>query len=248
MNIYPTFVNAPITEALLDIRVDLPATVDTSVLESYYDYVKIRFPEKKQQILFQASFQMSPNGQPASAPPTSQPSGFLFHSSIENKIVQARMNGFTFNKLKPYEKWSTFRDEARELWDEYAKISTPLRITRIGLRYVNRIEIPLPINDFSEYILTFPEIAPDLPQEISHFFMQLAIPNRDLPATALINETMEQTPDNSKIALIFDIDVWQDTILVDNKEKIWDEFEKLRNFKNDVFFKSLTNKAKELFK
>jgi len=34
----------------------------------------------------------------------------------------------------------------------------------------------------------------------------------------------------------------------DNKEDMWNEFEKLRTFKNEIFFNTITEKTKELFK
>jgi uncharacterized protein (TIGR04255 family) len=43
--------NAPITEALIDIRVELPASVTgLQVLESVYDRVKESYPGKKKRV------------------------------------------------------------------------------------------------------------------------------------------------------------------------------------------------------
>lgn len=247
MSEYTVFPNAPITEALLDIRVQLPEEVDLKKLETFQAFVKERFPQKQERISFQAGFQFSPEG-PATLPPSSKPDGYLFRSTTENKVVQARLDGFTFNKLKPYEKWELFSSEAHDLWKIYVDITSPIKITRIALRYINRIEIPLPINNFKEYILTVPEIAPNIPQALSNFFMQLVIPNPEIGATAVINQTMEPITPNRRVPLIFDIDVFKEAINVDNKEEIWDDFKKLRKFKNDIFFNSITKKTEELFK
>jgi uncharacterized protein (TIGR04255 family) len=244
---YTVFPNAPITEALLDIRVQLPPEINLDMLKTFHDSIKERFPQKDERISFQAGFQFSPEG-PATLPPSSKPDGYLFRSNIDNKVVQARLDGFTFNKLKPYEKWESFRNEARELWNLYFKIANPIKVTRIALRYINRIEIPLPINNFKEYILTTPEIAPTLPQGLSQFFMNIVIPNHQIEATAIINQTMENPTPAQKLPYIFDIDVWKTTYYEGDKKEMWDEFEKLRIFKNDIFFKSITDKTKELFK
>lgn len=247
MSEYIVFPNAPITEALLDIRVQLPSEIDLDKLKTFYDPIKERFPQKQDRISVQAGFQISPEG-PTTLPTSSKQDGYLFRSTTENKVVQARLDGFTFNKLKPYEKWESFRDEARNLWNSYFKLANPVKVTRIALRYINRIEIPLPINNFKEYILTTPEIAPDLPQGLSQFFMNIVIPNHKIEATAIINQTMENSTPTQKLPYIFDIDVWKATNYEGNKEEMWNEFEKLRIFKNDIFFKSITDKTKELFK
>lgn len=244
---YTVFPNAPITEALLDIRVELPEDVTLARLEVFHDFVKDNFPEKQERISFTSGFKLSQEGpQPLST--SGGPDGYLFRSPTVGKIVQARLDGFTFNKLKPYENWKVFRSEARELWNQYFQITDPIKITRIALRYINKIEIPLPIKDLKEYILTTPEIAPKLPQGLAYFFMRLDIPNPDTGATAIITQTMENPTENQRLPLIFDIDVFQNTTYIGNKTEIWEEFEKLRSFKNDLFFNSITEKAKELFK
>ena len=61
-------------------------------------------------------------------------------------------------------------------------------------------------------------------------------------------ETMENLTPSQLLPLIFDIDVFQEMQSETNACTTWDNFEKLREFKNEIFFNSLTDKAKELFK
>jgi uncharacterized protein (TIGR04255 family) len=245
---YPVFKNAPIIEALLDVRVELPKQVDLKTLEAFYGYVQERFPERQERKFFKAEFKFPPGIPPASVPTSSETVGYLFRSPIEKKIVQARLDGFTFNKLNPYENWKLFCSEARNLWNLYLQIASPLRVTRIAARYINRIDIPLPMKDFKDYILTVPEIAPNVPQALAHFFMRLVIPNPEIQATAVIVETMETPIDNQRLSLILDIDVWRETVYENNQPEMWDDFERLRVFKNNIFFNSITEKTKELFR
>lgn len=78
--------------------------------------------------------------------------------------------------------------------------------------------------------------------------MQIVIQNPEMQATAIITQTMEKPAENRRLPLILDIDVFKETVYVDNKEEIWNDFEKLRIFKNEIFFNSITEKTKELFK
>ena len=240
---YINLSNSPIVEAILDIYVKLPNEFTIGNLKELHKSVKKSFPEKQKRIAHALNFNISPEGVESSG----KPDGYLFRSITENKIVQARKDGFSFNKLKPYQNWKTFRTEARKLWNLYFKIAKPLEITRIALRYINRIEIPLPINDFKNYILTNPELAPKLPQKLEFFFMQLVIPKPDISAKAIIIQTIE-SPVNNNLPLIFDINVFHEAKFIGNKSEIWEEFEKLHVFKNNIFFDSLTEKAKGLFK
>lgn len=243
---YTIFPRAPITEALLDIRVELDKSPSLSSLESLHEKIKDRFPEKQQRIAYQASIKLTPGG-PTSATPSAQPDGYLFRSSATNKIAQARIDGFTFNKLKPYQDWQRFKEEAHELWNLYYECVRPLRVTRLALRYINRIDLPLPFSTFKDYILTLPEVAPEMPQALAGFFMQLSIPNPEKEATAIINETIEGITNDQKLPLIFDIDVFREVNFADNRPEIWSIFDTLREFKNEIFFSSITEKTRELF-
>lgn len=246
MRDWPRFPNAPITEALLDIRVKLPPAINLQRLATFQDGVKDRYPNRRERSSWQGGFEIKEEGL-AVVQPSGGPDGYLFTSADGRQIVQARLDGFTFNRHKPYDKWKTFRDEARQLWERYLKIATPEIVSRVALRYINRINIPLPIKDFKEYILTTPEIAPNLPQGLSTFFMRLVIPDEKSKSIAIVTETIEPARENM-LPLIFDIDVFREATFEPPGQQIWEEMEELRQLKNEIFFNSLTEKAKELFK
>lgn len=246
---YRTFKKAPITEALIDIQVVLPEETTLEKLASFHELVKDSFPLKEERIIITGSFKASPGNLPT--PDISSESridGYRFRSPETNKIVQARLDGFTFNKLKPYENWDVFSAEARKLWNMYSELAKPIKVKRIALRYINRIEIPLPIKDFKEYILNAPEISPKLPQLLDHFFMRVAIPYHEIEATAVITETIDKQVTSQYLPIIFDIDVFKEHLYKIDDVDIWQDFEKLRKLKNDIFFNSLTDIAKEMFK
>jgi len=240
------FPNAPITEALLDIKVQLPKGVTLDDLKGFHPDLKARFPEITEQKIFQAKFKIGK--EPAYTPGQNLSLGYLFRSQQDKKVVQYRFDGFTFNKLKPYENWSSLKSEAMELWEPYLEQIKPIKIVRIALRYINRIEIPLSMKHFNEYVLTNPEIAPNLPKKISHFLMRIELQNDEIPATAIITQTMEKPTKSQKVPLIFDVDVFYRGEYEKDMKEIWNDFEKLRNFKNDIFFNSITDKTKELFR
>lgn len=170
----------------------------------------------------------------------------MFTSADGRQIVQARLDGFTFNRLRPYKEWESFRDEARALWERYCEIARPEVVSRVALRFINKIEMPLPLRDFKEYILTIPEVAPGLPQGLSGFLMRLVIPDEHSDSIAIITETIEP-PQGDRLPLILDIDVFRERAFAPHEEGIWEAFEHLRTLKNEIFFKSITDRAKGLF-
>lgn len=248
MNQFETFSNAPITEAIMDIKAKLSSETNAAQLEQIYNKVKDKYPKKERLRFFQKIFKFKKNNKPDIEQSQDIFKGYIFRSSEEKKLIQARIDGFTFNKLRPYESWDKFFNEGRKYWKLYKKIAKPLKVTRIALRYINRIEIPLPFKDFKEYILTNPQIAPKLPQTLKHYFFRLEIPNPEIDSIAIITQTIDKQTHPKKIPMIFDIDVIIESEYNIDEDKMWEDFNKLRNYKNQIFFNSITEKAKELFR
>lgn len=243
------FQNAPISEAVLDIRVQLPPDIDLNVLGTFQNGIQESYPNKQERVAWQGGIEIIDGGAPKMTS-TGGPDGYLFRSADEKKIVQARLDGFTFNKIKPYTQWEDFVQEAQILWEHYIGIAKPISVVRLGLRYINHIEIPLPFTDFKEYILTVPEIAPGIPQALADFFMQMVIPNEEDGSLAVITETIDKARRTDELVpFIFDIDVMKEVFMpVANGSDIWANFEQLHEFKNRIFFNSITEKGRGLFR
>lgn len=241
------FKNAPITEALLDIRVNLPPECKLDRLSTIYDVVKDAYPNRRERLAWQGGLQLRPNSPPELQEVRSGPDGYLFSSPDGTQLVQARLDGFTFNRLKPYDRWETFVAEAKKLWEIYSSVSHPTDVTRLAVRYLNRIEIPLPLRDFKDYILTFPEIAPGVPQGLADFLMRLTIPIPEISAMAIVSVAMEPGTTGDRLPIIFDIDVFRQESFGVDGANIWEIFESLHQLKNQIFFKSITERAKKLF-
>src|SRR3954464_186147 len=116
--------NAPIVEALLDIAAVLPESVDQERLASFQDYLGNRYPNKQVRHLWSAEVQLRPSG-PPEAKGTRTGVGYLFTSADGKEVVQARKDGFSFSRLKPYEQWDPFSKEARRLWGLYVSAVKP---------------------------------------------------------------------------------------------------------------------------
>jgi uncharacterized protein (TIGR04255 family) len=244
-----TFSKPPIEEALLDLRTDLPAKVDLARLEEFHNCIRERFPTKRDRFEFQGSIQLKGGGPPEMGPSSYKRVGFIFLSPDGKRVVQARLDGFSFSQLRPYESWQSLLEEAKGLWSKYLELVQPSMVTRVALRYINRITINLPMEDLKEYILTYPVTAPGMPGIFSEFFMRIVMPVPESDATAIVLLATEPPKAGAgKLTLVFDIDAFCRSNLDPKSEELWTRLEKLRDLKNTIFFKSTTKKAKELFK
>lgn len=137
--------------------------------------------------------------------------------------------------------------EAERLWLIYVATAKPTEIVRVATRYVNVMTIPLPVRPFEDILTALPQPPAVLAEDISSFFTQIVSRNRDINATAIVTQTFNNA-NNNNAYITLDIDVSTDQNFLPDESKCWDYLEKLRVFKNEIFFKSITEKTAELFK
>ena len=245
MTEYPILKNAPIIEALIDIRVKLDSSFEVEKILSIYDKIKTKYPEKQKQQISQVIFGIDEKNQEKS--PIKKINGFRFISEDKKQILQARLDGFTFSRLKPYKSWDELKKEAKRLWDFYKEIVKPLAITRVAVRYINNLNIPMPLGDFGDYLTAPPTVPDKLPQGVSSFLTRVVIREPDNKADAIITQALEQVVTDTA-PIILDIDVFKSNPDSMDEKDTWAILEKLRVFKNKIFFESITKGLKETFK
>ena len=241
------FRNAPITEALIDIRAVLPEAVNLADLEALHDLVAAEYPEKQPRTLWEGSLELRGANEPR-VTAHSQSLGYLFKSSDGRQVLQFRLDGFSFSRLRPYTQWEMVYEEARKLWGVYRAAVRPVRATRLATRYINSIEIPSKKFDYDDYFTAAPKVPEELPQVLSHFFTRLVIPFAEHRVTAIVVQTPSERPDPVNSTVILDIDVFAEADFGAEDSKIDEIFAILRTIKNKIFLSSITERAKELFR
>lgn len=236
---------APITEALIDIRIKIREDLTVKQIESIYNSISDQYPDKKARRKWEGKFEFK-KGEPPVSSGAETIDGYIFTSNDKKQIFQARLDGFTFSRLKPYETWEQLRDEAHRLWHIYKEVTSP-EITRVALRYINKMEIPRSSMDFSEYLIAAPIVPEGLPQGVSSFLTRVVIHEPTIDAAAIITQALEQVVNPNLIPIILDIDVFKQKSEGISEKDTWDTLEKLRHFKNKIFFESITETTKEIF-
>jgi uncharacterized protein (TIGR04255 family) len=235
---------SPLTEAVIDLRVKPADQITVETLSEIQAGREKEYPTREERIFVKGQFTTNLDEPPASG--NRSHIGFSFISKDKRQVVQARLDGFTFSRLAPYESWEKFQSEARKWWDIYRSIAQPNSIDRVAVRYINRLDIPLPLRDFKDYLRTIPEVSSDLPQGLSGFFMQIKIPQDDLGGMLVVNEAIVPPPQPGVVSVLLDIDIFRDTDVPGEDHELWDFFEKLRLRKNEVFEACITEQMKEL--
>jgi len=236
--------NAPIVEAIIDLRVKNPSSFGVTDFLSLKEDLKKEYPIVEDRRLVEVGGKIE-GKQIEQTIIDKGITGYFFKTSDSKNVAQFRIDGFTFSRLSPYSEWETVLSEAKRLWGLYSIKCLPELITRIAVRYINRLDLPLPIEDFADY-LTAPPLVPDsLPQGVSQFLTRVVIHDADI--TANIVQTMKSSSKADHIGVILDIDVFNLKESGFEESSIWPEFEKLRDFKNRIFFESITEKTVRLY-
>lgn len=238
--------NAPIHEALVDLQVTLPSGFDPAKLQEAHAKIRDAYPKCDTRMRGSLQIELSAEGEPKHKAIEKGVHGYIFKTADQKRHIQFRVDGFTYNWLSPYERWESLRDEAKKLWSTYVELAKPERINRVGLRYINRMSFPIPV-DFDEYLTAAPAVPKQLPQEVSSFFKRVVIHGIKPGFVGIITQAYEGTTQPETAPVILDIDVFKQSLFEPDGKEAWETLEELRHFKNKVFFESVTEKALELF-
>lgn len=245
--------NAPITEAIIDLRVTQEQDFAVEDLAKLRDLVADSYPNQSTEFVYSGQMYIEEAGDPLQTEGTHQSNGFRFISQDGRRIFYARLDGFAFSIRAPYDRWETFRDEARRLWDLYRSVARVGGITRAAVRYVNQLNIPGAQVELDEYLKTSPKVSPDYTHgQLAGFFVQLQLWQEDLNCWLVVNEAPTQSPDAQTASILLDLDLFQERFEepwgIEDDEAVWDFLEKLRDRKNEVFEASITDKTRRLFR
>ncbi len=171
--------------------------------------------------------------------------GVFFRSENRIELAQFRIDGFTFNRLKPYSSWDEIWPSAFRLWKIYESTAKPVAVTRLAVRYINRIELPKKLV-FEDVLSCFPPTPRGLTVVLTKYSSRVSFDSEHDGMKAHVSTKIDGKPDQEKGDLLLDIDAYYRSPTLqtadDLDEKITQEFEALHNFKNDIFFATLTEK------
>lgn len=242
---WEVFPNAPIVEALIEIRVDRPPGTSADSLLALHERIRSDFPIRRDR--WASTIELSPQRTSTDQ----RRDGFLFSSADGKKVVQARQDGFAYSRLRPYQRWDVLRKEARELWPSYCAAACPTKITQCAVRYINRIVLPMGISplNLDSLFHMIPRISEPLPQLLEGFFFRIILPHRETLAKATVTQATARAEDaESGLVVVLDIDAFQPVSTSPNEEAFWETLDQLREFKNAVFFAATSEKLKGLFR
>ncbi|WP_170411314.1 TIGR04255 family protein [Ruegeria atlantica] len=175
-----------------------------------------------------------------------------FEVALRNgsEIVFLEQRQFVFVQRAPYDRWAYFSEQATSLVDPVIKLLEVDAFERIGLRFVNRIDIPsrdsngINTDDYVTFNFNGPREDRGI---IEEFQMRVVKPTEKagIHYALVLATTAPPMPDY--VSILLDIDVFTKKVVPSSGIELTDTLDEMRIQKNHIFEECLTNKARELF-
>lgn len=236
---------APITEAIIEVTCALDPNV---TLEDLAHVVDPDAFSASPAFAISGRIDITPEG--IKGDTSGEKIGHVFRRHDGKRMVQSRLNGFAYSFMAPYSNWESFSAEAWQQWEAYRAIAHPTRASRLGVRYINKIDVPQPTIEIKDYLRTAIDVSPYLPQLTSRYFLQVVVPLLNFDSVATITSTMVPPPSEEQTSLILDIDAWQEVDISfaanAGEERLREALNDLHDAKNYVFEACITDATRGL--
>lgn len=232
---------APITEAIVDFRVLPAADFQPESLLRAPSLVGPDYPTMERREAKQARLNIR-GGTAAASVQDLGLLGLWLKTQDQKTVAQFRPNGFTLNRLKPYTSWDQISSEAVRLWSIYVDLTNPQSVTRLALRYINRLNLPGPVADLDLYIVEAPRLPGTTPGTITTFNSHLTLEYPERQMKANVRRALEASVEAIGPSLLFDIDVYRPGPIDPRGGILQEALSGLRDYKNRIFFEGVTER------
>lgn len=239
----------PITEAVIEIRFASPLDA-RDVIKSSSDFAKL-YPREQavKNVGWVLGVPMTSEGKPTAQLNTEETVYRRVSLDLAEILVLGRQV-FSMSQLAPYPGWDVFFERFKRDWVLWKKRVGYRKIIRIGVRYINRIDIPTFGNTIIEetnYLNVYPHIPKNLGPTMI-YGVQAILHISDIRAKLTLNSSTVPSPLLNHVAFLFDQDIAREIEPPQRDEEVFDLLNRIRNKKNEVFEACVTDRARELFR
>jgi uncharacterized protein (TIGR04255 family) len=179
------------------------------------------------------------------------PQGYRIMSTDQADIILVFPDGVATARLAPYPGWEYLRERAYAAWAEWRKTVKNNVLKRVGIRYINRIDVPIKraeILDIETYLNLNPRVPDFSRQPITGYVVQATRPTDLEHWSASITSTiMSPPPLINHVSMILDIDVFRTAEIPGRDSDLWNCIDAARPLKNAIFESCITDEARKLF-
>ncbi|VUX47991.1 conserved hypothetical protein [Candidatus Defluviicoccus seviourii] len=177
--------------------------------------------------------------------------GYRLSSEDQTDVVLVMPQGIASARLAPYPGWPALCDRAKAAWDVWRQETPHHPVSRIGTRYINRIDIPFddrPAILIADYLTLYPHIPASSIKPMLGYMMEVGGPVASPNWTATIRSARVMPPPiPNHMSLLLDIDVFRTEEIPLRDDCLWDLINTARDIKNGIFESCITDHSRRLF-
>lgn len=215
-----------------------------------FDKLQARFAKldwKAEQLV---EFEMKVEIGVTGAAPLQRVVGYRFTSPDATRVIGINQQNYSLTALPPYPGWEGLLAEFNHHLPTWRKVVGRRALSRIGVRYINRFDIPCPIGSKirMEDYMVFRSTEPDILDEpVRGLTVQV---NSGIIADRLQVNLTTQTVDSplvDHVSLSLDIDIFRDSVDVPQSDSdISDFLEVARRRRTEIFEKCITDEMRKV--
>lgn len=237
----------PISEALVDFRASVAPPKEA--FHALAKELESRFPRVREMQQVKAVLQVKDGRLEPSDTEALGYHGVRLETEDGSLVVQFRPDGFTLNNLKTYLGGDLLIEEAVKWWSLFASRMKPDKVSRVALRYINKLELPLRDGDsFDRFLTSAPDMPAGAPQAISDFLCRVVGFDEVEQVRAIVTQRFGGRRGGGNPSLLIDLDVFKQDEFAPTAELLRPVLQSLRIHKNRIFFALLTDAAVELYR
>jgi len=160
------YAKPPIVEAVCEFRLTPETRWDLTVPGLLYERLKGSFPQKEQRMIPEVELIQGPEGLQQQIRTSER---IMLFTKDKKMLVQVGPRLLAINVLKPYPHWEGFKPRIEMAWQSLQAAIEVQGLERIGLRYINHIELPAQSVELAEYFEFYLSVGQRLPQQMVSF-------------------------------------------------------------------------------
>lgn len=235
----------PITEAVIGVQFAAPVPADN--LRKVSGRFKASYPGEQEVKTLGVQVVNLAGGRP----PVTNVQETVGHRRASNdatEIILFMPDTLIVSQLAPYPGWESFFSRFVRDWKLWKREISFLKIVRLGVRYINRIDLPITRDyvDQEEYLNIYIQL-PKILGPTTSYAAQAVLSIKDILSQLVINTTIVPSPLLDHASFIVDIDIGRTQDVPQRDEDLFELLVNFRDKKNMVFEACITDRARELF-
>jgi len=169
-------------------------------------------------------------------------------SDDQTQIVILWPRSFVFSQLAPYPGWDVFFAPFVRDWTLWKKTVGYRKVSRVGVRYINRIDIPITsdLTHYEEFLNLYPRFPDELGPVLA-YGIQTQFPYPEIDGRITINSASVPSPLLGYSSFIFDQDIYKENDIPQTEEGLHKLLNDIHLKKNTIFEACITDRARERF-